>query len=243
MNNSLTGIVPPSVENATKLLNFNLSGNSINGYIPKEISNLSQLLHLYLFNNQLTATAGLHLPNPERLCLALNDLLDGEVPLFIANASKLELLVLNNNFLTGTIPTNLGNLRALRELLDNETNEEKEVQRCGKGTRDQDSPLANVLLDEEMMAHVAVFGISKMLVVSKSITHTETLGSLGYIALDEIMSISCNVYSYGIMLREVLATKRPMDEEIFNKNLGLVWIRALHFINFVISYFRGFELA
>ncbi|PHT47999.1 hypothetical protein CQW23_12207 [Capsicum baccatum] len=87
-----------------------------------------------------------------------------------------------------------------------------------------DLNLANVLLDEEMVAHVAVFGISKVLVVSKSITHTVTLGSLGYIALDEIMSISCNVYSYGIMLREVLATKRPMDEEIFNKNLGLAWI-------------------
>ena len=41
---------------------------------------------------------------------------------------------------------------------------------------------ANVLLDEEMLAHVGDFGISKILAVSKSMAHTETLGTLGYIA-------------------------------------------------------------
>ncbi|KAG5609794.1 hypothetical protein H5410_021075 [Solanum commersonii] len=41
---------------------------------------------------------------------------------------------------------------------------------------------ANVLLDEDMVAHVGDFGISKILAISKSMAHTETLGSLGYIA-------------------------------------------------------------
>ncbi|XP_059315639.1 receptor kinase-like protein Xa21 [Lycium ferocissimum] len=41
---------------------------------------------------------------------------------------------------------------------------------------------ANVLLDDAMVAHVGDFGISKILVVSNSMTHTETLGTLGYIA-------------------------------------------------------------
>ncbi|XP_059310399.1 receptor kinase-like protein Xa21 [Lycium ferocissimum] len=40
----------------------------------------------------------------------------------------------------------------------------------------------NVLLDEEMAVHVGDFGISKILAVSKSMAHTETLGTLGYIA-------------------------------------------------------------
>ncbi|KAK6775521.1 hypothetical protein RDI58_026522 [Solanum bulbocastanum] len=61
---------------------------------------------------------------------------------------------------------------------------------------------ANVLLDEEMVAHVGEYG------------------------LEGIVSTSVDVYSYGIMLMEVLATRRPTDAEIFNENLGLrEWIR------------------
>ncbi|PHT80715.1 hypothetical protein T459_13730 [Capsicum annuum] len=41
---------------------------------------------------------------------------------------------------------------------------------------------SNVLLDEDMVAHVGEFGISKILAVSKSMEHTKTLGTLGYIA-------------------------------------------------------------
>ncbi|KAM3338602.1 hypothetical protein P3S68_030688 [Capsicum galapagoense] len=89
---------------------------------------------------------------------------------------------------------------------------------------------ANVLFDEDMMAHVGDFGISKILAVSKSMAHTETLGTLGYIApeygSEGIVSTSGDVYSYGIMLMEVLAARRPTDEEIFNENLDLrEWIR------------------
>nr|XP_009631394.1 receptor kinase-like protein Xa21 [Nicotiana tomentosiformis] len=91
-------------------------------------------------------------------------------------------------------------------------------------------PANNVLLDEEMVAYVSDFGISKILAVSKSMAHTETLGTLGYIApeygSEGIVSTSGDVYSYGIMLMEVLAKRRPTDEEIFNENLGLrEWIK------------------
>ncbi|MCD9559238.1 hypothetical protein HAX54_017096, partial [Datura stramonium] len=40
----------------------------------------------------------------------------------------------------------------------------------------------NVLLDEDMVAHVCDFGISKILAISNSRAHTETLRTLGYIA-------------------------------------------------------------
>ncbi|XP_059276100.1 receptor kinase-like protein Xa21 [Lycium ferocissimum] len=88
---------------------------------------------------------------------------------------------------------------------------------------------SNVLLDEDMVAHVGDFGISKILAISKSMEHTETLGTLGYIApeygSEGIVSTSSDVYSYGIMLMEVLAKKRPTDEEMYNENLGLrQWI-------------------
>ncbi|XP_015163969.1 receptor-like serine/threonine-protein kinase At1g78530 [Solanum tuberosum] len=80
-----------------------------------------------------------------------------------------------------------------------------------------------------MVAHVGDFGISKILAVSKSVAHTETLGTLGYIApeygSEGIVSASGDVYSYGIMLMEVLTKRRPTDEEICNQNLDLrKWI-------------------
>ncbi|KAH0678655.1 hypothetical protein KY284_019740 [Solanum tuberosum] len=84
---------------------------------------------------------------------------------------------------------------------------------------------ANVLLDEDMVAHVGDFGISKILATSKFMAHTETLGTFGYIApeygLEGIVSTSGDVYSYGIMLMEVLSKRRPTDEEICNENLDL----------------------
>ncbi|KAF3645403.1 putative LRR receptor-like serine/threonine-protein kinase FLS2-like [Capsicum annuum] len=87
----------------------------------------------------------------------------------------------------------------------------------------------NILLDEDMVAHVGDFGISKILAVSKSMAYTETLGTLGYIApeygSEGIVSTNGDVYSYGIMLMEVLTKRRPTDEDICNENLDLrKWI-------------------
>ncbi|PHT54324.1 hypothetical protein CQW23_08786 [Capsicum baccatum] len=83
---------------------------------------------------------------------------------------------------------------------------------------------ANILLDDDMVSHVGDFGISKILAVSKSTAYTETLGTLGYIA-QGIVSTNGDVYSYGIVLMEVLTKRRPTDEEICNENLDLrKWI-------------------
>jgi LRR receptor-like serine/threonine-protein kinase FLS2 len=41
---------------------------------------------------------------------------------------------------------------------------------------------SNVLLDEDMVAHVSDFGISKLLDEGQSKTHTQTLATLGYVA-------------------------------------------------------------
>ena len=41
---------------------------------------------------------------------------------------------------------------------------------------------SNVLLDDEMVAHVGDFGIAKILAENKTATQTKTLGTLGYLA-------------------------------------------------------------
>ena len=44
----------------------------------------------------------------------------------------------------------------------------------------------NVLLDDEMIAHVGDFGIAMILTKNKTATQTKTLGTLGYIAPGKI---------------------------------------------------------
>ncbi|PPR86042.1 hypothetical protein GOBAR_AA34650 [Gossypium barbadense] len=60
-----------------------------------------------------------------------------------------------------------------------------------------DIKLSNILLDEDMVAHVRDFGVAKLL--------GEEFGSVG------IFSIKSNVYSCGIALIETFTKKKPTD--------------------------------
>ncbi|CAJ2658806.1 unnamed protein product [Trifolium pratense] len=87
---------------------------------------------------------------------------------------------------------------------------------------------SNVLLDEDMVAHVSDFGISKLLDEGQSKTHTQTLATLGYVAPEYgskgVISVKGDVYSYGIMLMEMFTAKKPTNE-MFSEELTLkTWI-------------------
>ncbi|XP_054813381.1 LRR receptor-like serine/threonine-protein kinase EFR [Prosopis cineraria] len=83
---------------------------------------------------------------------------------------------------------------------------------------------SNILLDDEMVAYVSDFGISKLLDKGESKTYTETIPTIGYIAPEYgssgIITTKIDVYSYGIMLLEVFTRKRP-TEDIFVSGLSL----------------------
>ncbi|KAM3270050.1 hypothetical protein P3S67_029956 [Capsicum chacoense] len=76
---------------------------------------------------------------------------------------------------------------------------------------------SNVLLDEDMVAHLSDFGISKLLGEDVGDLYTKTLATLGYIApeygLDGLVSTKCDIYSYGIMLLETFTRRKPNEFE------------------------------
>ncbi|XP_017420257.1 probable LRR receptor-like serine/threonine-protein kinase At3g47570 [Vigna angularis] len=86
---------------------------------------------------------------------------------------------------------------------------------------------ANVLLDENMTAHVVDFGLARFLCQNPSEKQSSTLGlkgSIGYIAPEygfgSKASTEGDVYSFGILLLEMFTGKRPTDE-MFKEGLSL----------------------
>ncbi|XAR53375.1 Non-specific serine/threonine protein kinase [Bertholletia excelsa] len=89
---------------------------------------------------------------------------------------------------------------------------------------------SNILLDEDMVGHVADFGIAKILDKNRAPTQTRTLGTMGYIApeygSEGLVSTKVDIYSFGVMLLEAFTGKRP-TYEMFTEEISLTkWINT-----------------
>ncbi|XP_039000789.1 MDIS1-interacting receptor like kinase 1-like [Hibiscus syriacus] len=86
----------------------------------------------------------------------------------------------------------------------------------------------NILLDANLEARIADFGLARMM-VRKNETVSMVAGSYGYIAPEYGYTLKVDekidIYSFGVVLLELLTGKRPLDSE-FGESVNIVdWIR------------------
>ncbi|XP_077235403.1 leucine-rich repeat protein kinase family protein [Tasmannia lanceolata] len=87
---------------------------------------------------------------------------------------------------------------------------------------------SNILLDGEMEARVADFGVAKLIQTDESMS--VIAGSYGYIAPEYAYTLQVDeksdIYSFGVVLMEVLSGKRSVDAEFGDGNSIVDWMRA-----------------
>ncbi|XP_020202796.1 receptor-like protein kinase [Cajanus cajan] len=91
----------------------------------------------------------------------------------------------------------------------------------------------NILLDSDMEPHIADFGIATLL--DHSHTSLQSLcvpGTVGYIAPENaystVMSRKSDVYSYGVVLLELISRKMVLDDPSFMEETDLVgWVKSM----------------
>jgi LRR receptor-like serine/threonine-protein kinase ERECTA len=104
---------------------------------------------------------------------------------------------------------------------------------CSPRIIHRDVKSSNILLDIDYEAHLTDFGIAKSLCVSKTHTSTYVMGTIGYIdpeyARTSRLNEKSDVYSYGIVLLELLTGRKPVDNESNLHHLVHILISLLFF--------------
>ncbi|GJM93322.1 hypothetical protein PR202_ga09869 [Eleusine coracana subsp. coracana] len=95
----------------------------------------------------------------------------------------------------------------------------------------RDMKSSNVLIDEQLEARVSDFGMARTVnVVDTHLSVSTLAGTPGYVPPEYYQSFRCttkgDVYSYGVVLLELLTGKPPTDSTDFGEDSNLVeWVK------------------
>ncbi|CAO2189823.1 unnamed protein product [Urochloa humidicola] len=101
---------------------------------------------------------------------------------------------------------------------------------CRPAVAHRDIKPSNILLDADMEARVADFGVAKALRGGAAMS--AVAGSYGYIAPEYTYTLrvdeKSDVYSYGVVLLEMLTGRRPVEAEYGEGSSIVDWVRRKH---------------
>ncbi|OVA09082.1 Protein kinase domain [Macleaya cordata] len=96
----------------------------------------------------------------------------------------------------------------------------------------RDIKSSNILLDQNLEPHVSDFGLAQLLVDEDAHITTVVAGTFGYLAPEYLESgratEKSDIYSFGVLLLELIAGKRPTDPTFLKRGLNIVgWMNTL----------------
>ncbi|RWR77530.1 Protein kinase domain-containing protein [Cinnamomum micranthum f. kanehirae] len=101
---------------------------------------------------------------------------------------------------------------------------------CNPHIIHRDMKSSNVLIDENLDARVSDFGMARLMSTMDTHLSVSTLaGTPGYVPPEYYQSFRCStrgdVYSYGVVLLELLTGKQPTDSPDFGDNNLVGWVK------------------